>query len=70
MPKNWIWVKSEFVAKWGSGGTPSRKNEYYNGSIPWLKTGELRDKIIFDSEEKITEEGLKNPALNFSQKIQ
>ena len=25
VPKNWIWVKSEFVAKWGSGGTPSRK---------------------------------------------
>ncbi|MEH7082785.1 restriction endonuclease subunit S [Neobacillus drentensis] len=60
IPENWAWVKSEFVAKWGSGGTPSRKkSEYYNGNIPWLKTGELRDNIIFDSEEKITEEGLK-----------
>ncbi|MEH7856217.1 restriction endonuclease subunit S, partial [Bacillus thuringiensis] len=60
VPENWLWVKSEFVAKWGSGGTPSRKkNEYYHGHIPWLKTGELKDKIIFDSEEKITEEGLK-----------
>ncbi|WP_144667248.1 restriction endonuclease subunit S [Bacillus altitudinis] len=60
VPANWIWVKSEFVAKWGSGGTPSRKNsEYYNGNIPWLKTGELRDTVILDSEEKITEEGLK-----------
>ncbi|AVB08585.1 restriction endonuclease subunit S [Bacillus velezensis] len=60
VPENWVWVKSEFVAKWGSGGTPSRKNsEYYNGNIPWLKTGELRDTVILDSEEKITEEGLK-----------
>ncbi|KTF61654.1 MULTISPECIES: restriction endonuclease subunit S [Bacillus amyloliquefaciens group] len=60
VPENWVWVKSEFVAKWGSGGTPSRKNsEYYNGNIPWLKTGELRDTVIVDSEEKITEEGLK-----------
>jgi type I restriction enzyme S subunit len=61
VPENWLWVKSEFVAKWGSGGTPSRnKSEYYNGKIPWLKTGELKDTVIFDSEEKITEEGLKN----------
>ncbi|MFY2158574.1 restriction endonuclease subunit S [Cytobacillus firmus] len=60
VPENWVWVKSEFAAKWGSGGTPSRKKiEYYNGSIPWLKTGELKDTVIFDSEEKITEEGLK-----------
>lgn len=61
IPKNWIWVKSETVAKWGSGGTPSRrKPEYYNGSIPWIKTGELRDDIIYDSEEKISEDAIKN----------
>ena len=45
----------------GSGGTPSRKNKsYYNlGNIKWLKTKELDDIKIYDTEEKITEEGLK-----------
>lgn len=47
-------------AGWGSGGTPSRKHEeYYNGDILWIKTGELNNGWIYDTEEKITDEGLK-----------
>ena len=43
-----------------SGGTPSRKNSgYYGGNIPWVKSGELDKGIIIDTEEKITEEALK-----------
>ena len=50
----------EEVAKWGSGGTPSRSNKsFYSGNIPWIKTGELGDKYISRSEEKITEEAIK-----------
>ena len=46
----------------GSGGTPSRKKvDYYNnGDIKWLKTKELEDKNIYDTEEYITREGLNN----------
>jgi type I restriction enzyme S subunit len=45
-----------------SGGTPSRaRSEYWeNGTIPWLKTGELNDGIVQGAEEKITKEGLAN----------
>lgn len=61
VPENWVWVRSSHVAKWGSGGTPSRKKvEYYGGDIPWIKTGELNDGIVNTSEETITEEGLQN----------
>ncbi len=43
-----------------SGGTPNRKNDaYYGGSIPWVKSGELGKGVIFDTEEKITEEAVK-----------
>ncbi|WP_238119205.1 MULTISPECIES: restriction endonuclease subunit S [unclassified Xanthobacter] len=43
----------------GSGGTPSRSNsDFYGGSIPWVKSGELRETIILDTEEKITEEAI------------
>lgn len=45
-----------------SGGTPSRKHlEYYqNGTIPWVKTGDLKQKYLRATDEKITEIGLKN----------
>ena len=49
------------LCKIGSGGTPARGHkEYYNGSIPWIKTGELHDEILYDTEEKITQQGLEN----------
>jgi type I restriction enzyme S subunit len=43
-----------------SGGTPSRKNrEFYSGgTIPWIKTKELNDGLLLESEEKITEVAL------------
>lgn len=60
VPENWVWMRLESVASWGSGGTPSRKHEeYYNGDILWIKTGELNNGWIYDTEEKITDEGLK-----------
>jgi type I restriction enzyme, S subunit len=44
----------------GSGGTPSRANkDYYGGNIPWVKSGELREDVITDTEEKITERAIK-----------
>lgn len=47
------------VCKTGSGGTPSRKHkEYYGSEIPWVKTSEVRNTVIFDTEEKISSKGL------------
>ncbi|MBC8333074.1 MAG: restriction endonuclease subunit S [Anaerolineae bacterium] len=44
-----------------SGGTPSRKvPSFYGGDIPWLKSGELNDSLIYEIEEFITEDGLQN----------
>lgn len=45
----------------GSGGTPSRQqeNKYYGGEIPWVKSGELRESVITETEETITEIALK-----------
>lgn len=54
-------LKIKDVAKTTSGGTPNRSNpDYYNGEIPWLKSGELNDSIINNSKEFITELGLNN----------
>lgn len=61
IPKSWQVVKLGDICEIASGGTPSRSNlAYWNGDIPWVKTGEINYNIITDTEEKITKEGLKN----------
>ena len=56
IPKSWKWVKLGEIGSWASGATPSRSNpDYYNGTIPWLKTGDLNDSYITDTSECITE---------------
>ncbi len=58
---NWTKTTLGEVAKWSSGGTPKRTNNaYYGGSIPWVKTGDLGGRVLNQSSEFITEEGLKN----------
>lgn len=47
------------LCKVGSGGTPSRsQSEYYQGSIPWVKTREVVNDIILDTEEHISEQAI------------
>ena len=42
IPEDWQVVKIKNVAETSSGGTPSRNNkEYFKGSTPWVKSGEL-----------------------------
>ena len=62
VPEGWHKGKiSDFVPT-SSGGTPSRTHpEYYsNGTNLWVKTQELNDGFIFDTEEKITDDAIKN----------
>jgi type I restriction enzyme S subunit len=49
----------EEITRITSGGTPLRSRaEYYTGEIPWVKTGELNDGIILESEEHITQQAV------------
>ena len=44
-----------------SGGTPStEKKQYYQGSIPWLRTQDIDWREVYDTEIKITEEAIAN----------
>ncbi|NMG05875.1 restriction endonuclease subunit S [Brasilonema sp. UFV-L1] len=61
IPQDWEIVSIGQVCDVTSGGTPSRnKPEFWNGNIPWVKTGEINYSEIRDTEEKITQEGLSN----------
>jgi len=62
IPEDWdVGTLDDLNVKSASGGTPSReKLEYYTGNIIWVKSGELEDNFINDSEEKISPEALSN----------
>ena len=67
IPESWEWVRLGFIGDWGSGATPSRTNkEYYDGNIPWLKTGDLNDGIITNIPEKITELALEKTSVRLN----
>lgn len=61
MPRGWVREKIGLHYNTCSGGTPSRKHEEYytEGTIPWVKTGEIKDGIIIHTDECITEAGIK-----------
>jgi type I restriction enzyme S subunit len=63
VPNGWkvISVK-EFCIEMKSGGTPSRDNPEFwiSKDVPWLKTGELGNGILIESEEYISNAGCKN----------
>lgn len=56
LPKGWAVTTLDNVATWGSGGTPSRKESaYYEGIVPWVKTGDLGPKVLYNPSEFISE---------------
>ena len=61
LPNGWAATTLGAVADWSSGGTPSRKRaEFFGGDIPWVKTGELTEKYIRETEETLTGLGVRN----------
>lgn len=62
IPKGWEVKRIGAIYSTTSGGTPSRSRPdfYIDGTINWLKSKELNNSFIIDSEEKITELALKN----------
>lgn len=70
IPAGWKYVKISTAYNSSSGGTPSRQClEYYeNGIYPWIKTGELKDTLILESEEYITESAIQNSSAKLFEK--
>jgi type I restriction enzyme S subunit len=67
IPKGWVETTlGEVCEKMYSGGTPSTKrNEYYGGEIPWIRTQEVKFNFIKETEIKITELGLKESSAKY-----
>ncbi len=61
IPETWLVSKLGDLCFTTSGGTPSRKrDDFYGGNIPWVKSGELSKGLITKTEEYITNEAVKN----------
>lgn len=55
------------IGNWGAGATPAKGNtSYYGGNILWLRTGELNNGIVNDTEIKITDKALKECSLRLN----
>ncbi len=59
VPENWRVMKlAEITSQIQAGGTPDTDEpEYYGGDIPWVKTGELSQYRVTETEQNITEKG-------------
>lgn len=60
----WIRCTIGAVGRVTNGSTPPRKeHKYWNGKIPWISSGEVRNNIIESSNECISEEGYVNSSV-------
>lgn len=67
LPDGWEFCRLNDVGVWGAGATPRRGNhEYYDGSIPWFKSGELSSDFIETSEETVSNLALKETSLRLN----
>jgi type I restriction enzyme S subunit len=63
VPAHWRVSALGYVACIETGSTPDRGNsEFWEGDIPWIKTGEINYQPIRTAEEYITDLGLSNSA--------
>lgn len=64
--KNSAWISCNIgaIAEVSNGSTPSRAiDEYWNGNIPWISSGEVKNNHIWETKEKITEKGFANSSV-------
>ncbi|MDR9375015.1 MAG: restriction endonuclease subunit S, partial [Schleiferiaceae bacterium] len=66
IPEEWEAMKIGSFVKTFSGGTPSRsRKEFYTDNsdgLPWIKSGELNQQVIRETEEYVTPEAIANSA--------
>ena len=65
-PKEWQTEKLGNISKISRGGSPRPIDKFLGGTIPWIKIGDATagdDIYIYDTKEKIIEEGVKKSRL-------
>jgi type I restriction enzyme M protein len=61
----WPTVKIAEIASLLSGGTPAKANgEFWSGSIPWVSPKDMKIDYIYDTEDHVSEDAVRNSAVN------
>lgn len=61
IPAHWEIKKITWIYSFGSGTTPQTdKTDYYEGGIPWVTTGELRENVIQSTVKYISDRALED----------
>lgn len=70
IPKGWEETTLGTIKdKLFSGGTPNTKiDEYWNGDLNWLSSGETGQRFIYDTKKKITQKGASESSTRFADK--
>jgi type I restriction enzyme S subunit len=59
LPHGWTLCRVEDIFATFGGGTPSRSNpSFWNGTIPWFSSGDIKSHVANEATETITERGL------------
>jgi type I restriction enzyme, S subunit len=60
IPEHWEVSRIGFIANIGNGSTPNRSNESFwdQGSIPWLNSSKVNEKVIYYASQFVTEEAV------------
>ena len=67
IPSSWVWCRMGAIGIWGAGSTPAKGNpNYYGGNVLWLRTGELNNSVVYDTEIKITQKALEECSLRMN----
>lgn len=61
VPESWEVVELGSLAKVGNGSTPKRANEAYweDGTIPWLNSTKIHDRVITAADQFVTPQAVK-----------
>ena len=70
MKSDWKkYTLDEVCSRIYSGGTPSTHHpEYWNGDLKWLSSGETSQRFVYDTERKITQDGVENSSTKLAKK--
>lgn len=63
VPQYWDVVPMKYLARFQSGGTPSKENEsFWNGVVPWASAKDMKVDYLFDTEDHITDDAVESNA--------
>ncbi len=63
VPAGWEIRKFKYLARFSSGGTPSKSvDSYWDGELPWISPKDMKDKEIRDAEDHISEQAVQDSA--------